>query len=101
MRTRSISWLLVTALAFAGGSLASARQLLPGNAIPLDVDTVDCSSLQEYSPTVYYGKGDEVKAEESGYGDLGRYRCKENNKCHDHDPASHPDTWELRGHCKR
>ncbi|HEY3803218.1 MAG TPA: hypothetical protein VGL61_11455 [Kofleriaceae bacterium] len=91
--------MLVTALALAGGSLASAGQRLATGPIPMDVETVDCAGLKEYSATTYYWQNDEVKSEESGYGDMGRYRCKL-NQCHDRDPKANPDTWELRGHCK-
>jgi hypothetical protein len=94
-------WLIVTGLAVAGagagGSLASADR----QTIQMDVDTVDCAGLKEYEPTVYYKKGDEVKSEESGYGELGRYRCKEANACHDHEPRRSSDVWELKGHCKK
>lgn len=99
-KPRSISWMFVAALAVAGGSLANAGRPLPKGVLQMEVDTVDCAGLQEYSAPVYYAKDAEVKADENGYGDMGRYRCKL-NQCHDNEPKRHPETWELRGHCKR
>jgi hypothetical protein len=101
MRTNTVCWLRVTGLAVVG-SFASADQRAPHDPIPMDADEVDCSGLKDYEPTVYYKKGDEVKAEESGYRELGRYRCKEGmGACHDHEPRKSSDVWEHRGHCKK
>src|SRR5262252_3176256 len=66
-------------------------------------DGIDCSDIKEYSPTIYYKKGEECKDWESGYREhMGRYRCTEGmNACKDQEPRKNPNVWEHRGTCKK